>query len=209
VFPRREFESRIFRDSNHPKFEINSHGSRRNFQRPQFETRIVPSTGQIGRSAQTRGQQRTLFVGRCRWCAANGAPKISAKTTSADAGIIHTSGSNTGACNGQSARAMTGIPFAGRQVGRRGCVLVIATEGASEIPIRLRGVIGHKLQPAALAAGEKAGVQPSSENGPRAGTVCSGKSAGSITCGRPTIRTTWPSTRTDWTLSSVRVQFVQ
>jgi hypothetical protein len=46
-------------------------------------------------------------------------------------------------CNGQSARAMTGIPFAGRQVGRRGRVLVIAAQGASEI--RLRGVVGHKF----------------------------------------------------------------
>src|ERR1700687_5719935 len=40
---------------------------------------------------------------------------------------------------------MTGTPFAGQQFGRRGCVLVIAAQGASEIPIRLRGVVGHKF----------------------------------------------------------------
>jgi hypothetical protein len=44
---------------------------------------------------------------------------------------------------------MTGTPFAGRSVKRTGGVLFIAAEGASEIPIRLRGLIeakfpGHK-----------------------------------------------------------------
>jgi hypothetical protein len=51
-----------------------------------------------------------------------------------------------------AACVMTGIPFAGRQVERRGGVVFVAAEGASEIPIRLRGVVEQKLQPAALAA---------------------------------------------------------
>jgi AAA domain len=45
------------------------------------------------------------------------------------------------------ASVMTGTPFAGREVGRRGGVVFIAAEGASEIPIRLEGVVNHKLRP--------------------------------------------------------------
>ena len=48
-----------------------------------------------------------------------------------------------------SASVMTGTPFAGREVTRRGGVLFVAAEGASEIPIRLDGVVEHKLRPAA------------------------------------------------------------
>jgi hypothetical protein len=51
-----------------------------------------------------------------------------------------------------SASVMTGTPFAGREVTRRGGVLFVAAEGASEIPSRLAGVVEHKLRPAALAA---------------------------------------------------------
>ena len=51
-----------------------------------------------------------------------------------------------------AASVMTGTDYAGRQVDRRGGVLFIAAEGASEIPIRLRGVVEQKLRPAALAA---------------------------------------------------------
>jgi hypothetical protein len=46
-----------------------------------------------------------------------------------------------------SACVMTGTPFAGREVCRRGGVLFIAAEGASEIPIRIQGVVDHKLRP--------------------------------------------------------------
>ena len=46
-----------------------------------------------------------------------------------------------------SASVMTGTPFAGREVCRRGGVLFIAAEGASEIPARLEGVVNHKLRP--------------------------------------------------------------
>jgi hypothetical protein len=52
-----------------------------------------------------------------------------------------------------SASVMTGTPFAGREVTRRGGVLFVAAEGASEIPSRLAGVVEHKLLPAAVAAG--------------------------------------------------------
>jgi hypothetical protein len=51
-----------------------------------------------------------------------------------------------------SASIMTATPFAGRDVIRRGGVLFIAAEGASEIPIRLQGVVDQKLRPSALAA---------------------------------------------------------
>jgi AAA domain len=44
-----------------------------------------------------------------------------------------------------SISAMTGNPFAGRVIKRAGGVLFIAAEGASEIPIRLHGVIETKL----------------------------------------------------------------
>ncbi|KQP91572.1 hypothetical protein ASF57_23030 [Methylobacterium sp. Leaf117] len=44
-----------------------------------------------------------------------------------------------------SASVMTGIPFAGRKVSRRGGVLFIAPEGAFEINPRLRGLIERKL----------------------------------------------------------------
>jgi AAA domain len=45
-----------------------------------------------------------------------------------------------------SASVMTGASFAGREISGRGGVLFIAAEGASEIPIRLRGVVDHKLR---------------------------------------------------------------
>jgi hypothetical protein len=51
-----------------------------------------------------------------------------------------------------SGSVMTGLPFADRQVDRQGGVLFIAAEGASEIPIRLRGLVEHKLRPAALSS---------------------------------------------------------
>ena len=44
-----------------------------------------------------------------------------------------------------SASVMTGQPFAGRRVVRRGGVLFVASEGAFEIPIRLRGLVQGKL----------------------------------------------------------------
>jgi hypothetical protein len=46
---------------------------------------------------------------------------------------------------------MTGTPFAGRPIDRKGGVLFIAAEGASEIPIRLQGVVDHKLAPLKLS----------------------------------------------------------
>jgi len=57
-----------------------------------------------------------------------------------------------------AASIMTGTPFAGREVNRRGGVLFIAAEGAHEIPIRLKGVVDQKLKPAAMAA--RAGGEP-------------------------------------------------
>ncbi|MBP2497805.1 hypothetical protein ABID82_004010 [Methylobacterium sp. PvP062] len=53
---------------------------------------------------------------------------------------------------------MTGEPFAGRQVMRRGGVLFIAPEGAFEIPIRLKGLVAGKVAGTAMAqaaAGER------------------------------------------------------
>ena len=47
---------------------------------------------------------------------------------------------------------ITALPFAGREVVRQGGVLFIAAEGAAEIPIRLQGVVDHKIRGAALAA---------------------------------------------------------
>jgi hypothetical protein len=44
-----------------------------------------------------------------------------------------------------SASVMTGQPFAGRRVVRQGGVLFVASEGAFEIPIRLRGLVQGKL----------------------------------------------------------------
>lgn len=52
-----------------------------------------------------------------------------------------------------SACTMTGTPFAGREIVRKGGVLFIAAEGASEIPIRLQGVVEHKLAPLKLSKG--------------------------------------------------------
>ncbi len=49
-----------------------------------------------------------------------------------------------------SASVMTGEPFAGKRVARKGGVLFIAPEGASEIPIRLRGLVAGKLKGFAL-----------------------------------------------------------
>lgn len=46
---------------------------------------------------------------------------------------------------------MTGEPFAGRRVLRRGGVLFIAPEGAYEIPIRLKGLVEGKIAGTALA----------------------------------------------------------
>jgi hypothetical protein len=46
-----------------------------------------------------------------------------------------------------SLSVMTGTPFAGREACRRGGVLFIAAEGASEIPIRVQGAVDHKLRP--------------------------------------------------------------
>ncbi|ACA18345.1 conserved hypothetical protein [Methylobacterium sp. 4-46] len=46
---------------------------------------------------------------------------------------------------------MTGEPFAGRRVLRRGGVLFIAPEGAFEIPIRLKGLVAGKLAGTVLA----------------------------------------------------------
>ena len=45
------------------------------------------------------------------------------------------------------ASIMTATTFAGRDVTRRGGILFLAAEGASEIPIRLQGVVDHKLAP--------------------------------------------------------------
>lgn len=45
-----------------------------------------------------------------------------------------------------AASVMTAIPFAGREVCRRGGVLFIAAEGANEIPIRLQAVVDQKLR---------------------------------------------------------------
>ncbi|MCP2083946.1 UNVERIFIED_ORG: hypothetical protein J2W74_005211 [Methylorubrum zatmanii] len=56
------------------------------------------------------------------------------------------------------ASAMTGQPFAGRRVIRRGGILFIAPEGAFEIPIRLRGLVNGKIAGDALA--ETAGGNP-------------------------------------------------
>ena len=48
---------------------------------------------------------------------------------------------------------MTATPFAGRAVARQGGVLFVAAEGSSEIPIRLQGIVDHKLRPNAWASG--------------------------------------------------------
>ena len=42
------------------------------------------------------------------------------------------------------ASVMTGLPFAGRRIVRRGGVLFIAPEGAFEIPIRLKGIVAER-----------------------------------------------------------------
>ncbi|WP_347264908.1 AAA family ATPase [Nitrobacter sp.] len=52
-----------------------------------------------------------------------------------------------------SAAIMTGTPFAGRPIVRKGGVLFVAAEGASEIPIRLQGVVDHKLAPLKMSEG--------------------------------------------------------
>lgn len=52
-----------------------------------------------------------------------------------------------------SAAIITATPFAGREVTRQGGVLFMAAEGASEIPIRLQGVVDHKLAPLKTAEG--------------------------------------------------------
>jgi hypothetical protein len=48
-----------------------------------------------------------------------------------------------------AASVATATPFAGREISRRGGVLFVAAERASEIPVRLQGVVDHKLRPAA------------------------------------------------------------
>lgn len=50
-----------------------------------------------------------------------------------------------------AASVITGQPFAGRRVVRRGGILFIAPEGAFEIPIRLRGVVAGKIAPDGVA----------------------------------------------------------
>lgn len=50
-----------------------------------------------------------------------------------------------------AASVMTGTPFAGREVLHRGGVLFIAAEGAFEIPVRLQGLVDHKLKPLKLS----------------------------------------------------------
>ena len=60
-------------------------------------------------------------------------------------------GGKTFAAMDLAASVMTGTAFAGRQISRRGGVVFIAAEGASEIPIRLKGVVEQKLRPNALA----------------------------------------------------------
>lgn len=57
-----------------------------------------------------------------------------------------------------SGSVMTGEPFAGRRVVRVGGVLFIAPEGASEIPIRLTGLVEGKLKVGAFA--RAAGGEP-------------------------------------------------
>lgn len=61
-----------------------------------------------------------------------------------------------------SSSVMTGKPFAGRRTLRRGGVLFIAPEGASEIPVRLRGLVTGKITPEAMAdaAGGRETVDP-------------------------------------------------
>ena len=49
-----------------------------------------------------------------------------------------------------AACVIAATPFAGRALTRQGGVLFIAAEGASEVPIRLRGVVDHKLSPLKL-----------------------------------------------------------
>jgi AAA domain len=50
-------------------------------------------------------------------------------------------------CIDLAASVITGTPFAGRDVCRQGGVIFIAAEGAGEIPVRLEGVVDHKLRP--------------------------------------------------------------
>jgi AAA domain len=52
-----------------------------------------------------------------------------------------------------AAAVMTTTPYAGREIVRRGGILFVAAEGAIEIPIRLQGLVEHKLRPASLANG--------------------------------------------------------
>lgn len=58
-----------------------------------------------------------------------------------------------------AASVMTGLAFAGRHVTRRGGVLFVAAEGANEIPLRLNGLVEHKLRPA-LDSVEPGGAVP-------------------------------------------------
>jgi hypothetical protein len=49
---------------------------------------------------------------------------------------------------------MTGTPFAGREVARKGGVLFVAAEGSNQIPIRLKALVEAKLRPAGEASGQ-------------------------------------------------------
>lgn len=51
-----------------------------------------------------------------------------------------------------SGAVMTGSSFAGDRVVRRGGVLFIAAEGASQVPIRLAGLVEARIRPATIAA---------------------------------------------------------
>lgn len=52
-----------------------------------------------------------------------------------------------------AAAIMTATAFAGREINRRGGVVFVAAEGASEMPIRLEGVVEQKLRPVLGQAG--------------------------------------------------------
>jgi hypothetical protein len=56
--------------------------------------------------------------------------------------------------------AITATPFAGHEIVRPGGVLFVAAEGATEIPIRLQGLVEHKLRADALAHGAAGNPTP-------------------------------------------------
>jgi hypothetical protein len=57
------------------------------------------------------------------------------------------------------ASVMSGEPFAGKRVVRRGGILFIAPEGAFEIPIRLTGLVQGKLRPAMSCTEREPGLE--------------------------------------------------